>query len=184
MHCPKCGQLKASDEIRYCSRCGFLMTGVSALIANNGKIPDHTVSSASKDSPRKRGVKQGIFIFLLTLLIVPLVSVFHAITRTEPFLAAISSIVLVVGGILRIVYALMFESTANSPLLLDEGSPAHSNDQLGAKNSPGELPSAGSIPAAVYTAPGVGAWKDTNDLSVPASVTDSTTKLLAREEET
>ena len=39
IHCPKCGQQQTSNEIRYCSRCGFLLTGVSEIVANDGVLP-------------------------------------------------------------------------------------------------------------------------------------------------
>jgi hypothetical protein len=44
------------------------------------------------------------------------------------------------------------------------------------------LPGQQSIPASSYAAPRTGAWKDTNDLE-PSSVTESTTRLLDKEEQ-
>lgn len=182
MHCPKCGQQQVSEEIRYCSRCGFLLTGIAAVVANNGEVPGSGSLAGKKDSPRKRGIKQGVFIFLLTILIVPLVAMFHVVTNTEPFLAALAAILLVFGGLLRIVYALMFESSEPGAATLEERVIAGSQSYIGKKPAAGELPASESIPAAVYTAPGTGSWRDTNDLSTPGSVTDSTTKLLSKTE--
>lgn len=181
MHCPKCGQQQISEDIRFCSRCGFPLSGVAAVAANNGEVPGPP-ASARKDSPRKRGIKQGVFIFLLSILIVPLAGMFHLATNTEPFLAALAAILLTVGGILRIVYALMFESSEPGMATLEEKVIAGSQNYLGKKPAAPELPGSETIPAAAYTAPGAGAWRDTNDLSTPASVTDSTTKLLSQEE--
>ncbi len=31
MFCPQCSQEQISEDTRFCSRCGFLMTGVSQL---------------------------------------------------------------------------------------------------------------------------------------------------------
>jgi hypothetical protein len=180
MHCPQCGQSQISEELRYCSRCGFLLTGVAALVANNGELPVPGESKGS-DSPRRRGIKQGVFIFLLTFLIVPLAGMFHALTDTDPYLAAISAIVLIFGGLLRIVYALLFESNLPGDATLEERVLAGSQNYVGKKTFP-ELPPSRSVPASFYTAPGAGSWKDTNELSVPGSVTDSTTKLLSKEE--
>lgn len=183
MHCPQCGQQQVSNEIRYCSRCGFLLTGVASVVANNGELPGGTAGAGKKDSPRKRGIKQGVFIFLMTVLIVPLVAMFHLATGTEPVLAALAAILLVCGGLLRIVYALMFESGEPGGATLEEKVIAGSQGYLGKKPSSPELPAAESIPASVYTAPGTGGWRDTNDLSTPGSVTDSTTKLLTKEKD-
>jgi uncharacterized membrane protein YvbJ len=36
MYCPKCSQQQISDEMRFCSRCGFPLGAVKELIANDG----------------------------------------------------------------------------------------------------------------------------------------------------
>jgi predicted amidophosphoribosyltransferase len=36
MFCPKCNQQQASDEMRFCARCGFPLSAVADLIAHNG----------------------------------------------------------------------------------------------------------------------------------------------------
>jgi uncharacterized membrane protein YvbJ len=36
MFCPKCGQQQLSEETKFCSRCGFLLTAVWDLVSNNG----------------------------------------------------------------------------------------------------------------------------------------------------
>lgn len=182
MHCPNCGQQQASDEIRFCSRCGLPLTGIAAVVANNGELPGGA-AVAKKDSPRKRGIKQGVFIFLLSILIIPLVAMFHVITGTEPFLAALAAILLIFGGLLRIIYAVMFESTEAGAATLEDKVIAGSQSYLNKKPAAPELPASESIPAAAYTAPGVGGWRDTNDLAKPGSVTDSTTKLLSKEKD-
>ena len=179
MHCPKCGQQQVSDETRYCSRCGLLLTGVSAVVANNGELPASSAASGKKDSPRKRGVKQGAFIFLLAFLVVPLLALFHLLTGTEPFLAVGAMILFAGGAVLRVAWALLFESGESLPAEAAVWQPVN----IGGSGPPQVLPASKSIPASVYTAPGAGAWRDTNELSTPGSVTDSTTKLLAKEED-
>ncbi|MBK9152995.1 MAG: zinc ribbon domain-containing protein [Chloracidobacterium sp.] len=182
MHCPKCGQQQISDEIRFCSKCGFSMMGVSALLAGDGEFPGAPLAGKKRDSPKKRGIKQGVFIFLLTFLLVPLAALFHVATNTEPFLAAIATISLTFGGLLRIVYALMFES----------GEPQGAGDTdlfsmpqryFNRARGKAELPAGEPVPASVYSQPQTGKWRDTNELGVPMSVTDSTTKLLANEKD-
>lgn len=179
MHCPKCGQQQVSEETRYCSRCGLLLTGISALVANNGELPASSAATGKKDSPRKRGVKQGAFIFLLAFLVVPLLALFHLLTGTEPFLAVGAMIVFAGGAVLRVAWALLFESGES----LSADAAVRQHDHIGGGVPAHALPASESIPASVYTAPGAGAWRDTNDLSTPGSVTDSTTKLLSKEEE-
>lgn len=185
MHCPRCGQQQVSNETRFCSRCGFLLTGIAQVIANDGLVPNQQSNTFfAAGSPRRRGVMQGVFFFLLTFLFVPLTAIFSAFLGIEPFLPAILAILFFVGGMLRVVYALMFESGVPGGKTLEEkvlsGTPI-----LVSKEKAGELPPAQSIPVNVYAPPPLaGHWRDTNDLApTPGSVTDNTTKLLQKDED-
>lgn len=185
MHCPKCGQQQISGETRFCSRCGFLLTGVAQVVANDGILP----SSATKQpfmaplSPRRRGVMQGSFIFLLAFLIVPLVMVISIGLRLGPAFALLSAILLTVGGLLRIAYAMMFESGIPVGSSGKKDLIADSQQVFSRTPAAGQFPTASSIPVGLYTAPEQGSWRDTNDLAAtPGSVTDSTTKLLERDQ--
>lgn len=184
MHCPKCGQQQISEETRFCSRCGFLLTGIAHVIENDGLISTGSGTFIAPNSPRRRGVMQGAFIFLLSFLIVPLAGILTVFLKIEPFLPAIAAIVLTVGGLLRVVYALMFESGSPGGKTLEESVIAASQNAIAGKKKAGELPAGHSVPASVYAPPpAAGHWRDTNDLATPGSVTDSTTKLLTNEEE-
>jgi hypothetical protein len=181
MFCPRCGQEQLSNETRFCSRCGFLMTGVGELIANGGNSNAFAVSKPAKvETPRKRGLKQGLFIFLLTFLVVPIVTILTIWARVEPFGVVISAILLFVGGLLRMAYALMFESNEPTGKTLEENVYQAAQNILSGSRSPNALPPQQSIPAASYIPPTQGNWRDTNDLE-PSSVTDHTTKLLEQE---
>ena len=186
MHCPRCGQQQVSNETRFCSRCGFLLTGIAHVIANDGILPQQQQGNTffAAGSPRRRGVMQGVFFFLLTFLFVPLTGILTAFLNIEPFLPAIAAILFSVGGLLRVVYALMFESGVPGGKTLEE-KVLGSTPILAGKEKAGELPPAQSIPVNAYAPPpAAGHWRDTNDLApTPGSVTDSTTKLLERETE-
>ena len=181
MHCPKCGQQQISGEIRYCSRCGFLLTGIAEVVANDGFVPGSSNSSAAISSPRKRGIKQGAFIFLLSVLVVPVLAMISLAINAKPIGAAFAAVMLICGGLLRIVYALMFESGNPGGSTLEENVISSSQSFLNRRRKQTALPAGSSIPVAVYTAPETGNWRDTNDLAQPSSVTDSTTKLLKNE---
>lgn len=177
MHCPVCGQQQVTEDTRFCSRCGFLLTGVSEIVANGGVIPG-SLQKQGGQSPRKRGLKQGLFIFLMAFLLVPIVSILTIAVNAEPFAVAIVAILSIVGGLLRITYALMFESNEPGAMTLEE--------KLMAKSlkKPSDIPALAAQhtpPASDYVSPASGAWRDTNELGVPNSVTDSTTKLLEKE---
>lgn len=180
MFCPTCGQQQISEETRFCSRCGFLLSGVAELIHNGGAYPQAIQPlKAKKDSPRKRGLKQGLFIFLLSFLVVPLTAIFTiAIDAREPFLVAIAAILLTVGGLLRMAYALMFESSEPYGATLEENALNAAQNFLGKNKSAAALPPQQSIPTSTYVPPTAGNWRDTNDLNATPSVTENTTKFL------
>lgn len=183
MHCPRCGQQQVSEETRFCSRCGFLLTGIAKVIENDGLVPQSGTFFAA-GSPRRRGVMQGVFFFLLTFLVVPLTGILTVALDFEPFLAGAAAILFFMGGLLRIVYALMFESGSPGGKTLEEKVLGNTPIFAEKQKAP-ELPPAQSIPVSTYAPPpGAGHWRDTNDLApTPGSVTDNTTKLLQREEE-
>lgn len=181
MHCPKCGQQQITEETRFCSRCGFSLTGIAVVVANNGMLPSDTqAQTPSRFFPVRRGVKQGAFLFLLSFLVVPLVTMISIALNVEPYAVFASAMILGVGGILRALYALMFEPS-EAPYHLPEGS----NDPQSLNAAPlrSALPGSTSVPASSYAPPSTGKWLDTNDLTrEPGSVTDNTTKLLERDQ--
>ena len=184
MHCPKCGQQQISDQTRFCSRCGFLLTGIAQVVENNGIVPTPAPPSFGTDSARRKGVMQGTFIFLLSFLIVPLVAIICMALTIGPEPVAITAILLTVGGLLRIAYALMFESGISGGNTLEQNVMAAPQNVFTGKREAGELPPAQSIPSSVYAPPsGTGRWRETNELETPGSVTDSTTKLLHNEQD-
>lgn len=159
------------------------MTGVAELIANQGIATrdSNKPPFMAAGSPRRRGVMQGTFIFLISFLVVPIVMAISIMLNHGPFATFITSVLLGVGGLLRIAYALMFEAGTPGGMTVEENLLAASQQAFLRKPDSGQLPAASSIPASAYTAPGQGAWRDTNDLAgVPGSVTDSTTKLLEK----
>ena len=175
MHCPVCGQQQVSEETRFCSRCGFLLTGVAEVVKAGGLVSvKSTGLTGSADSPKRRGIKQGVFWAMLAILVVPLMGILTIFLHIPPILPLLGLLIFAVGGLLRVAYAALFEA-GNSPA----GFPEH---LMREPESRGALPPSHSTPASAYTAPG-GSWRDTNDLErVPSSVTDSTTKLLQKEE--
>ncbi len=181
MHCPRCGQQQLSEEIRFCSRCGFLLTGIVEVMANGGNIPSVNDAKNSISTPRKKGLKKGLFIFLLAFLFVPLATVLTIMVRAQgPFAVIIVAILLTVGGLLRMAYAMMFESNLTNEQMLEQNIDQKQRGFFNKKKKAKALPPEQSIPASAYVPPISGNWRDTNDLT-PTSVTESTTKLLRRE---
>ena len=60
MFCPRCSQQQISDNIRFCSRCGFQLNVVKGLlIANDESSSKTTESIAGNRSRRKRDMTIG-----------------------------------------------------------------------------------------------------------------------------
>lgn len=171
MFCPQCGQQRVSTETSFCSRCGYLLTGTADLMLTGGLIPSMGSRLPEvKTSPRSRGVRQGVFLFLTSILIVPLLVLLAAgIGMPTPILPILAAILIVGGAILRIAYALLLESSV----------PSLPYDKRLSEADRTSLNPPQSVPANVYAAPGTGAWRTTNELE-PHSVTDGTTRLFEK----
>jgi hypothetical protein len=181
MYCPRCGQQQISNEIKFCSRCGFPLTLVTEVLENGGFLPQLAeLSKKGKLPDRKTGLKIGLVWFLLLLFILtPL----FAIADIEE-LAAASAVLGFMGGALMMIFSLLFLKKEN-PLVYDRSMIANENiapQFLSGKNRQTALPPQQTQPAESYMPP-AGHWKapETGDL-VPHSVTDNTTKLLNKEE--
>lgn len=161
------------------------MTGIAEVVAEGGLIPKQPSGlTGNAGSAKRRGVKQGLFIFLLSFLIVPIIAILTIAANVEPYAVVISALLFSIGGILRIAYALMFESGLPTGKTLEDPLAASSHGLLNKQQNANALPPQQSVPAADYVSPSLGSWRDTNDLSAsPGSVTDSTTKLLQKEQE-
>lgn len=175
-----------SDATNFCSRCGYLLTGTAELLARGGALTAQPSSGGEGSSPRSRGIRQGIFMILLALVLVPIMGILlrFALGMPNPWPIGVILFLLGGGGVLRMAYALMFEagkphtqlsaSTTNTAFLRAE--------TLASPPSNAQLPPQRTQPASGYTAPSTGRWLDTNDLQ-PTSVTENTTRHLGKETE-
>lgn len=179
MFCPQCGQQQVSETVRYCSRCGFLLEGVSVVVASGGQLPMRFVQSASRElSPRSKGVRQGALLMLSTILVVPIVAILSVnLTLFPHILIPLAAIFCFIGGLLRMLYALMMED-ANPPI---------DSPQLAAYAPPAapQLESPRPFVSAHASLNPAQAWKprpNTAEILTPPSVTENTTRLLNRED--
>jgi hypothetical protein len=181
MFCPRCGQEQVSSETRFCSRCGFLLTGVLELIYNNGlPLLAPVISEAKGISPRKKGFKQGGKLLFLCLMTVPIIAIISAALNLGPGLFIIAGILTFWGGILRILYARIFESNEPGEESAKTGIFSSAKKLLNKKQRANILMPDQSTVANLYVPLLTNNGRDTNDLT-PSSVTDQTTKLLEKD---
>lgn len=183
MFCPRCGQERISQETSFCSRCGFLLTAAAELLSTGGALvlgspPARGGVGGDGISPRRRGIRWGLFMFLLMFVLAPLIGIIlEFAVGNDPWPVGVVILVLGGGGLLRIAYALFFES--KYPAALAAGTAPHIADGLSLGVNP-TRPALGDVAATEYTAPQGGRWLETTDLE-PSSVTEQTTRLLEKE---
>ena len=184
MYCPRCGQQQISDATKFCSRCGFQMGLIGELLANNGFLPQLAELYNKKSGwlTRRNGVMFSIFWFLFFLFIMTPI---WGIADVDE-LAGISAILGIFGGLILLIGSLVLlrkptqiPQLQQDPNLFAQPAPLYGHSQQAA------LPPQQSEPVSSYAPPAAGAWRvpDTGEFARPGSVTESTTKLLSKEEE-
>ena len=175
MYCPKCSQQQLSDEVRFCSRCGFLLTGIAEVIKNDGTIPGASWREFKKlSTPRKKGFKKGLFALLLLILTSPVLLIIGKEIELHPAGMFLVFFILFISCVIRMIYAVMFESGEPDG---SEAAEFQSQNVLSAKPDAESLPPAETNPLADFVSPMHGKWRDSNEL-IFSSVTDVTTKQL------
>jgi hypothetical protein len=182
MFCPQCGLRQTSNEARFCSSCGFQLYVVTELLKSGGQLVRRP-TAPGRMSPRSRGLRQGAMLMLSTLVVVPVIAILGVAFIGLPgeFVAA-AAVICAMGGFLRMMYALLFESSeapdANAPAP-QYVPPASIPNYLGAQHTPSALPPQQGSPVPAYRTP---RRFDTGEIAPPpASVTDHTTRLLDKQ---
>jgi hypothetical protein len=179
MYCPKCSQQQVDDNVRFCSRCGFPLGPVTDLLASGGTLPlfPTTTTRQSSLSPRQKGIRQGALMMLSTLLIVPIVIFLGVAMMGLPGeLIPLVSVILFMGGLLRILYAIFLEE--NHPVNQLDAAPHYAPPAMPARLSTPAARGSALPPAQSASVP---SWRrpvDTSELVAPPSVTENTTRLL------
>lgn len=182
MYCPQCGQQQLSENLRFCSRCGFPLEGVIHLLGSGGTLAFYQApTEAGEMSPKRRGVRQGAILFLVGAVLLPVLGVIYNFTQGDnllDILVPLAAILFFLGGLMRMLFAAIFEQGARPqprtvmppsfvpPIPAHFSAPAH-----------GSLPPAPANPAA--------GWRprpEIPEIRQPSSVTENTTRLLDKDE--
>lgn len=184
MHCPHCGQKQVSDEIKFCSRCGFQLAVVSELLAYGGTLPQLAALHQGKAAylTRRNGL---IFTALWFIFFVMMLPAFFGIAEAE-VMAAIAAIFGTFTSMMLMIISLAFlKRTPRPPSELPAyGGIIDPQAELPAPGTLHALPRAGQVEAESPYIPPDGLWRapDTGELRRPGSVTEGTTKLLKKDE--
>src|SRR5215213_356529 len=182
MFCPQCGLRQTSNEARFCSSCGFQLYVVTELLKTGGQLTRRPPAPGQM-SPRSKGLRQGAMMMLSTLVLVPVTAILGvALLNLPGELVGAVAVICFMGGFLRMMYALLFESTeapepANAPAQ-QYVPPASVPNYLGTPHAPASLPPQRGVPVNTYNPPH---RFDTGEIVSPPSVTDHTTRLLDKQ---
>jgi len=171
MHCPQCGQEQISAAMRFCKACGFPLDRVRELLAT-GNLSSTLDKEDRKprESPRRKGVRQGVMLLFICIVSVPLYGLIGKPVFALPPL-------FLIAGLMRILYAVIFQESAPRKKKQDGPLPyvaPITTDQPGTEGSGSALPPSHSMPVPVFSARRL----DTAEMVSPPSVTEHTTKLL------
>lgn len=179
MFCPKCSQRQVSEEVRFCSRCGFPLGGVVRLLDGNGQLAEVEEVGALRLTNRQRGKRKGLLImaggFSFGLLAVLLAAI-----KEDFFVLMLPAALALVVGFMRMLYGMMLEDNAPAPTREKNraGEKAKTPRTLeGARARGTELPPARGFDAANFAR----TRSKTSEMAAPTSVTENTTRLLEDE---
>lgn len=178
MFCPHCGQQQITASLRFCSRCGFPLEAVLQVLATGGMLPAFNAPVSKEPSPRRRGVKQGAMLLLLGIVLVPLLGVLSSFNAGNLFdiLTPMAAIFFFLGGLLRMLYAGLFEEGAPKYRTMPTYAPPVMPAQFQAAPHAGTLPPAAVPPPTWRTRP------NTAEIFQPPSITENTTRLLDKDD--
>lgn len=178
MFCPKCSQQQTSDEARFCSRCGFQLGVVKALLSADEMA---ATGEAARLDPVQRIKDKTIGAFQMFLSALLMAALTVDMPRSSSFriiMLTIAWLLLTLLLNIRPLVRYFFPRRA-----ADASAPLTSSDTetdallTRVDTSFAALPSATSIPIAKLA----GRRGDTTEVVEPPSVTERTTNLLNRQ---
>ena len=179
MFCPQCSQRQISEEMRFCSGCGFPLEVVSQLVRNDGVLTAPVRKGGDALSPRQRGIRKAAIPLIISAVLTPIVGMMTAI-ESDLFVLFLPVLLVFTFGLARLLYALFLEQNTLPKIETSLTAAAARAKQLNAAGRAG-LPAAQNLPIAKGAN-----WRqpaNTSEMVQPPSVTDHTTKLLKDEAE-
>ena len=168
MYCPKCSQSQASDDMRYCSRCGFPLDTVAILLQNDGLLPSRPKGHRSL-SQRGRIATESVVLTVFSWLIGLWATLWFDSGGPYEVIAKLGSLIFfVLGfiGLLRFLYAFLFVRP-------DEERAQESHVKRLRDTKLSALPPAQQTPLSDFPR-----RINTKEIVRPISVTENTTQLL------
>lgn len=184
MYCPQCSQQQISEELRFCSSCGFQLDSLKTLLAKNqnGLATSEIERETQLVSTRKRDFLTGATVMLVAAISIVLLMI-SSVAGTPwqaviiPLLlvwTAIVSVILLSGHAAREVRNLFSKDAGLSPSQVVSGLITRFNPAARQPTLP---------PVQSTSVSGLGSWRvNTAELAQPLSVTEHTTNLLTKKD--
>jgi hypothetical protein len=168
MYCPKCSQQQVSEDVRFCSRCGFPLAPVARLLAGDEVIIVRDTEPRRKLSLRNlQGTRTGAKMLFFSMVLVPVaIGLSAAFDSPGPLLIPF---MLFLAGISQVLYVRIFGESALPGKRPQPVIPAASERRF---ESP--LPPAAPVQM-IDSRP-----TNTSEIVQPPSVTERTTTLLEK----
>jgi hypothetical protein len=177
MYCPKCSQEQISEEMRFCSRCGFsllavrdLVAGGDPLVKRDGETPPAQLSCGQK------GVRRAAWMLLSSLVVALFIGFLTAIDDDFAVFLLLPFLVFIIGLVLLFYGVFMADKRAarKKAAALQAYVAPSMPGQLGAASRAPELYPQRMAPIESFT----GKRAQTAEMVRPPSVTENTTRLL------
>ena len=173
MYCPNCGQQQASNEMRFCSRCGLALSGLAEWLAGGRPAVTYAPEPPvpQPPSPRRKNIRRAAKLMFFSGAIFP-IFLMIAIAEGEPGPLLVPFFIFFIS-LAWMLYSRLFsdpnpkvnyQQSAQPPRLVSTPAPAY-------------LPPASTIPISDMR----GSQVRTNELAQPPSVTEQTTRFLDKE---
>ncbi|HEV2915387.1 MAG TPA: zinc ribbon domain-containing protein [Pyrinomonadaceae bacterium] len=179
MYCPRCSQQQVSDDVRFCSRCGFKLGVVADLLRTDG--------AAVKGKGGGGAASAVPTLIALTMLFLSLLAVAASLTYLGPqssqmrtfaiFITVISFIFLLSTSPWRLFRKLFSEDIQYAKADHPASQAAPGSIRQASWPAETALPPAQTLPIAGFSPQRV----NTAEMIQPPSVTEHTTKLLGDE---
>jgi hypothetical protein len=177
MYCPKCSQLQSSDEMRFCSRCGFALAGVAMLIDNEGVIPQPSrLTVQTVPSSRKRVMTESAIFAAISWAIVIFATLLFdwgGPFETMAKIAALLFTFLGLIGLVRFLYGFLFVKDVTVQPATNAFPKAASRGVIAEAFGQNALPAQREVAGTDYPR-----RENTQEMVARPSVTENTTKLL------
>ena len=170
MFCPKCSQEQASEEQRFCSRCGFQLNVVKALLLSDALPGGGLLTKPAKRPFSKRDATIGATLMFLVALLIAAVTVGLPPAHSAPIL-----LLLVAWPLLALLINIkpIIQYFRKADTINDSSPEASAFPSFTSGVRSQSLPASQSVPTDVY----IPRVADTADIT-PHSVTEETTNLL------